>query len=268
MPNTATRRRFLEASAAGALASLAGCTTLQSAVDDAAGTETASQQHDEPQSAGERAVQRVGESIRPAVVSVDTEMSAGGGGGSGTGWFVDADHVVTNSHVIHRADSITCWTLDGESFEPDVVAATDHLSDPYHDVALLRTEFDAPATLSLGDESGLSVGQPLVQVGHPFAIGNWVIATGEYVREQEHSDAILSTAPSMSGNSGSPLVTLDERVVGLTTGGVPKERTARKAGEAPEPVEPDVYESYQDATYATHNKASIVEQYVDEWTSA
>jgi len=113
----------------------------------------------------------------------------------------------------------------------------------------------------------LTEGQTVVQVGHPFAIGNWVIASGEYVRGQKFGDAILTTTPNMSGNSGSPLVTLDETVVGLTTGDVPKQQRSRGPNEAPEPVEPEVYESYQDATYATHDPASVVEEYLDDWIS-
>lgn len=262
MPRQVTRRRFLEASAIGSLAGLTGCTSLPSSVDD-----TAKPADDtETQPSGEQEVQQVGEAIRPAVVVVDTQT--GGATGSGrTGWFIDDGHVITNSHVIDGASSITCWTLAGESFETEVIASTDYRSQPYHDVALLRTEFDAPETLSLGDESTLRDGQTVVQVGHPFAIGNWVIASGEYVRKQEFGDAILTTTPNMSGNSGSPLVTMEREVVGLTTGGVPKERSDRRPGEAPEPVAPTVHDTYQNATYATHDPASLVEQYVDEWTS-
>lgn len=263
MSNQLTRRRLLGLGAAGSLTALAGCTALRSSVDD---TPTPADDTEQP-SSDESAVQQVGKAIRPAVVSVDTRTSSSGGGG-GTGWFVDDSHVVTNSHVIDGASSITCWTLEGESFEPTVVDSTDYRSQPYHDVALLRTEFDAPETLSLGDESTLQEGQTVVQVGHPFAIGNWVIAKGEFVRRRAFNNTILTTTPNMSGNSGSPLVTLDADVVGLTTGGVPKEQPDRGPNEAPEPVDPEVYETYQDATYATHNSASVVEQYVDEWTSA
>lgn len=266
MPNRVTRRGLLEASAVAAVASLAGCASLRPSGTDTADPAAGGPPATDTPSAGGREIQQVGKSIRPAVVSVETRTSSTGGGG-GTGWFVDDHHVVTNSHVVDGASSITCWTLDGESFEPEVVDSTDYRAQPYHDVALLRTEFDAPGTLSLGDESALTEGQPVVQVGHPFAVGNWVISSGEFVREREFGDTILTTTPNMSGNSGSPLVTLEETVVGLTTGSVPKEQPDRARDEAPEPVEPDVYESYEDATYATHDKASVVGQYVEEWTA-
>lgn len=266
MANRSTRRWVLKSSAVGLTTGLAGCSDFQEQLVETTQTsaETRTEGADESQSAREQEVQQVGEAIRPAVVSVDTKMTSSSGGG-GTGWFVDDHLIITNSHVIDGASSIACWTLDGESFEPEVVESTDHRSQPYHDVALLRTDFTAPKVLSLGDESTLSRGQPVVQVGHPFAIGNWVISTGEYVREQDYGDAILTTTPNMSGNSGSPLVTLDEQVVGLTTGDVPREQSHRGRDEAPEPVEPEVYESYQDATYATHNPASVVQDYLDDW---
>jgi len=259
--------------AVGTLTSLAGCTELQtSLVETTEPTETA-RSTDESEQAGTantggdtQTVQQVGKAIRPAVVSIDTQTNNTSGSG-GTGWFVTENLLITNSHVIDGASSITCWTLDGDSFQPDVVNATDHRSQPYHDVALLRTDFAAPKTLSLGDESSLTEGQTVVQVGHPFAIGNWVIASGEYVRDQKYGDAILTTTPNMSGNSGSPLVTLDETVVGLTTGDVPKTQPSRDPNKAPKPVEPEVYETYQDATYATHNPATVVEEYLNDWTS-
>lgn len=274
MTDRPSRRRVLEASAAGILTGLAGCAEFQESLvettrtpeDDTDPEETRTRATDESQSARESDVQQVGKAIRPAVVSIDTMTSASAGSG-GTGWFVDEHLIVTNSHVIDGASEITCWTLEGDSFEPELVGATDHRSQPYHDVALLRTDFSAPKALTLGDESTLARGQPVVQVGHPFAIGNWVISTGEYVRQQEYGDALLTTTPNMSGNSGSPLVTLDEGVVGLTTGDVPKEQSRRGPNEAPQPVEPEVYESYQDATYATHDPVSLVEEYLNDWTS-
>lgn len=267
MTRLATRRRFLEATTVGALASLAGCADVVDSVGESTGTETESvSASGDSQSEDTGTVQEVGEAVRPAVVKVETETSSGRGGG-GTGWFVDDGVVVTNSHVVDGARSVTCWTLDGASFEPAVVGSTDYQSSPYNDVAVLQADVSAPETLSIGDESALTEGQTVVQVGHPFAIGNWVISTGEYVRDERHGDGFLTTTPHMSGNSGSPLVTMDGAVVGLTTGGVPKARSVREAGEAPEPVAPTVYESYQDATYATHNSASVVQRYLDEWTS-
>lgn len=273
MAQRATRRRLLKASAVGALTSLAGCTELRASLvettdppDETAQPTEETEQTDASESAADdQQVQRVGKAIRPAVTSISTRTGTAAASG-GTGWFVAENFVITNSHVVDGASSITCWTLEGDSFEAEVVDSTDYRSRPYHDVALLRTDFSAPKVLSLGDESSLTEGQTVVQVGHPYAIGNWVIASGEYVRERKFGDAILTTTPNMSGNSGSPLVTLDGTVVGLTTGGVPKERRSRRVGEAPEPVEPTVYESYQDATYATHNPATLVEQYLNDWT--
>jgi len=274
MAQRATRRRLLKAGAVGTLTSLAGCTELQeSLVETTEPADKTTQPIDETEQAevsesraSNQQVQQVGKAIRPAVVNISTRTGTTAGS-SGTGWFVAENLVVTNSHVVDGASSITCWTLDGDSFESAVVNSTDYRSRPYHDVAVLRTDFSAPKSLSLGDESSLAERQTVVQVGHPYAIGNWVIASGEYVRNQKFSDAILTTTPNMSGNSGSPLVTLDETVVGLTTGGVPKQRRSRRPGEAPEPVEPEVYESYQDSTYATHNPATIVEEYLNDWTS-
>lgn len=258
-----TRRKALRTVLAGGLAGIAGCSA--SSLDPIDGrTATPSATSDAAAASPSETALEVGKSIRPTVVVV-RRGSASGRSGAGTGWFVRENVVVTNSHVVGDVDSVTCWTLDGTKLGGTVTHRTEYESRPYHDVATVRVDGSAPRTLSIGSEASLDEGQRLVQVGHPYNVGNWVIGAGEYVGAGYREGTIHSTVPTASGNSGSPVVTLDGRAVGLTTGGVPRERVLRRRGEAPEPVETKVYEEYPDSTYATHNAASLLTEYLSEW---
>ena len=209
------------------------------------------------QSVRDRALS-VGTAVRDAVVVVN-----GDEGGGGTGWFHESGHVITNSHVVDGQAPLTAWTLGGESFEPTVAGASDYMNSPYDDVAVLETDFSPPDTLSLGDSGSLEGDQPVVQVGHPGFVGNWVLSLGRFVK-MGFGASVLTTVPSQSGNSGSPLVTLSGDVVGITTGSVARGRSGG-GGEAPEPVAPTVNEEFPESTYATHDPASVVEQYIEDY---
>ncbi len=95
-------------------------------------------------------------------------------------------------------------------------------------------------------------------------MNNWVIGLGEYVKPSEFGNAIQTEMPSMSGNSGSPLATLDGTVVGLTYGGVNRSFDTFP----PEPAEPVAIEEYpyQEEMYAQHERIETVEEYHRQWT--
>ncbi len=81
MKQRATRRRLLATTAVGAVTSLAGCTELQaSLVETTEPADESSRPTDETEQADTKnsgadnqQVQRVGKSIRPAVVSISTQ---------------------------------------------------------------------------------------------------------------------------------------------------------------------------------------------------
>ena len=198
----------------------------------------------------------LGAEVREAVAVLRGESGAGG-----TAWFLDDGRLLTNSHVVAGNEDFEAWPIDGDSFEPELAGASDYLDSPYHDVAVLETEFSPTNRLSLGESDSVEAGQPLVQVGHPFGIGNWVVSIGRYV-ERGHGETLLTSVPSLSGNSGAPLLTLDGEVVGITTGGVPRER--RGSGR-PEPVDLKVHEEFTDYEWTTHDATSIIRRYVEEF---
>jgi S1-C subfamily serine protease len=101
----------------------------------------------------------VGRRARPAVVVLQPVDGAT----SGTAWFIDKGHLVTNAHVLDElpGDAIEARFIDGRTVD---VAVARRRATP--DLALLSAELEPPATLQPGDSTSLTAGQPLVQIGH------------------------------------------------------------------------------------------------------
>ncbi|WP_292363014.1 trypsin-like peptidase domain-containing protein, partial [Methylophaga sp. UBA1464] len=89
----------------------------------------------------------------------------------GSGVIVNAKEglVLTNNHVIQRADEITVSLHDGRSFQAEVVG-----SDPATDVAVIRIPPENLTALPLADSDSLRVGDFVVAIGNPFGLGQTV----------------------------------------------------------------------------------------------
>lgn len=164
----------------------------------------------------------------PAVVSIQVEQVEQRGrtnpwfnpGSAGSGVIIDArkGHVVTNHHVIARAEKITVTLKDRRSFEAELVG-----SDPATDIALLKIEPDDLRALPLGDSDELAVGDLVVAIGNPFGFGQTatsgiVSALGRsgFTREG-YEDFIQTDAAINRGNSGGALVDLNGQLVGINS---------------------------------------------------
>ena len=202
----------------------------------------------------------VGLQARKSVVVLEVPLESGSSGG--TGWFLENGLIITNEHVVANAEGvITGYTLDGDTFSAQVIG-----SSVDHDIALLRTDYTNAPSLPVGSSKELTPGQPLVQVGHPGGIGNWVISLGGYVSME--GDSFRGDVPCRPGVSGSPILTLDGKVVGLTNGSTPAEPSeANFAGPGTSPSDSEVYQSILElAQYSTHITIDTVLQKVAEWT--
>lgn len=219
MPN---RRAVLKTTASGALVAVAGCVDeISDALPDDGGLSPLRPGEEEPPELDDEAVERAGEvgrRVRESVVYLQTDLGRGAHA-SGTGFaYGDGSHVVTNAHNVRESETFDLWTVDGERFDAEVV---DHVEDRQPDVALVRADGLDLETLDGGSSDDLEAGQPLLQVGHPTIMGNWIITAGPMAEQRRLDPRLRTHVPGMQGNSGSPLLSLDGEVVGLTYGSTP-----------------------------------------------
>ncbi len=138
--------------------------------------------------------------------------------GLGSGVVIDlAGLILTNAHVIEKADLIHVRTRDGEDLEATVVGA-----DPDNDLALVRVS--DPRGLQpapLGDSDKVSVGDMVVAIGNPLGLHH-TVTTGIISAKARGLDdsglEFLQTDAAINpGSSGGPLLDLNGAVVGITT---------------------------------------------------
>ena len=149
-----------------------------------------------------------------------------GRGGEGLGsavLFTGDGFLLTNAHVVGRAQSGTALFSDGTSAPFSVVGA-----DPLSDLAVVRAGGSTPPPAELGEADRLVVGQLVVAVGSPLGLAGSVTAgvvsalgrslptrSGAAARLVE--DVIQTDAALNPGNSGGALADAHSRVVGINT---------------------------------------------------
>ncbi len=157
----------------------------------------------------------------PGVVSVDVAATSDVGPGGGSGFVVDeAGHIVTNQHVVGKAEDISVRFAGGARREAAVVG-----EDPSTDVAVIQV--DAPKEslrpLTLGDSDSVGVGEPVIAIGNPLNVGISVttgIVSGlgrpiEAPNNYTIDDAVQTDAAINPGNSGGPLLDSRGAVIGV-----------------------------------------------------
>jgi Do/DeqQ family serine protease len=138
----------------------------------------------------------------------------------GSGVIFDASHgyLLTNQHVVDKADKILVTLSDRRQVEASLVAA-----DPKSDVAVLKISADHLTELPLGQSKNLRVGDYVVAIGDPFGIGQAatfgiVSALGrDNVGIEGYEDFIQTDASINPGNSGGALIDMTGRLVGINT---------------------------------------------------
>lgn len=138
----------------------------------------------------------------------------------GSGVIIDAKHgyVLTNNHVVDKADEITVTLKDGRSLSAKLVG-----KDSETDVALVQIPAENLAAVPLADSDRLRVGDFVVAIGNPFGLGQTVTSgivsalgrTGLGIEGYE--DFIQTDASINPGNSGGALVNLRGELVGINT---------------------------------------------------
>ncbi len=139
---------------------------------------------------------------------------------AGSGVVVDAaaGFIVTNNHVVQRADEITITFSDGRSLPATLVGV-----DPQVDLAVLKVAPEELTEISFADSSALRVGDFVVAIGNPFGLSQTVTsgivsALGRSgLGIEGYEDFIQTDASINPGNSGGALVDLRGNLVGINT---------------------------------------------------
>ena len=139
----------------------------------------------------------------------------------GSGVLVDGSGlVVTNNHVIEGADQVKVSLADKREFEAEMV-----LKDSRSDLAVLRIKAhnERFPALEFADLDALQVGDVVLAIGNPFAVGQTVThgIVSAVARTQvgitDYQFFIQTDAAINPGNSGGALVDVGGRLVGINT---------------------------------------------------
>ena len=154
--------------------------------------------------------------IKPSAVAIETYDSRGEKLSRGSGFFIAADRVVTNRHVIDNAFRAEVHSYNGSVYPVRGVIAVDAEGD----LALLRVE--APPNQVrplLLDKTSPQEGESVVVIGNPFGLeGSVTNGIVSAVRDIPTFGRIIQiTAPISPGSSGSPVVNMQGQVIGVAT---------------------------------------------------
>lgn len=140
--------------------------------------------------------------------------------GFGSGVIISKDgYIVTNNHVIDKADIISVKLNDGREFKGRIIG-----TDPSTDLALVKIEGEDLPTIPVGDSDRLKVGEWVLAVGNPFNMTSTVTAgivsakarsLGVYNNGVE--SFIQTDAAINKGNSGGALVNARGELVGINS---------------------------------------------------
>jgi serine protease Do len=182
---------------------------------------------EDPLDAYSRTVIRVAESVTPHVAAIEMARHGRNGpvrvGAGSAVVFTEDGYLLTNAHVVARANEGRAVFADGSAADIDIIGA-----DPLSDLAVLRGLSATPAPARLGDAEALRVGQLVIAVGNPLGLSGSVSAgvvsglgrsmpawSGGSRRVIE--DVIQTDAALNPGSSGGALADSRGYVVGIST---------------------------------------------------
>ena len=137
----------------------------------------------------------------------------------GSGVIVSSDgYIVTNNHVIAKADEIKVLLNDKREFTGKVVG-----TDAKTDIAVIKISAKNLPVVPWGDSDKLDVGEYVLAVGNPFGLNQTVTlgivsAVGRAdVGIADYEDFIQTDAAINPGNSGGAMVNARGELVGINT---------------------------------------------------
>lgn len=142
--------------------------------------------------------------------------------GQGSGFIIDpAGIILTNSHVVSDADTVTVTLRDGREFEGTVLG-----DDDPTDLAVVKISGRDLPIAPLGSSETVSVGDWAIAVGNPLGLDNTVTLgivstldrpSAKIGIPDKRIDFIQTDAAINPGNSGGPLLNDRGEVIGINT---------------------------------------------------
>src|SRR5881396_1975386 len=137
--------------------------------------------------------------------------------GAGSGFVIDTDgSILTNNHVIDRAERITVKLSDGRTLRARVIGA-----DPDTDIALIKVDGETGLPVApLGDSGTLRMGEWVCAIGNPLGYEHSVTVgvisfLGRKLFDESLDNYIQTDAAINFGNSGGPLINSRGEVIGI-----------------------------------------------------
>ena len=141
---------------------------------------------------------------------------------SGSGVIINGEgYIVTNNHVIDRAEEIEVSLHDNRSYKAELVG-----TDPATDIALIRIKESGLPYMQLVNSDDVKVGEWVMAVGNPFNLNSTVTAgivsakarNINILKEKSAIESFIQTDAAVNpGNSGGALVNLNGDLIGINT---------------------------------------------------
>lgn len=170
----------------------------------------------------------IAEKVGPTVVGISNQVQGRSffqrglvEQGSGSGVIISSEgYVVTNYHVIDKAQRIVVTLADGRQ-----VDATVKGSDPDTDLAILKINAANLPVASLGDSEKILVGELVVAIGNPLGAefarsvtAGVVSAKDRHITIEDRKFKLIQTDAAINpGNSGGALVNSQGQVIGINS---------------------------------------------------
>lgn len=137
---------------------------------------------------------------------------------SGSGVIISKDgYIVTNNHVVEKANEITITLNDNREFTARVVGL-----DPSTDLALLKIDANDLPAITIGNSDNLKIGEWVLAIGNPFNLTSTVTAgivsakARNLGANRNGIESFIQTDAAINqGNSGGALVNARGELVGI-----------------------------------------------------
>ncbi|WP_209122191.1 S1C family serine protease [Alkalihalobacillus sp. BA299] len=140
---------------------------------------------------------------KEAVVTIQADHA------KGTGFAVSPDGlIITNHHVIDGKGKFIVSFPNGDLYEGTVIDSNEEL-----DLAFVHVSANDVPYLTLEDKSG-KIGDEIYVIGNPL-MHSQIVTNGQIIENEDRLQVLKISAPIYSGNSGSPVINENGKVIGV-----------------------------------------------------